>query len=196
MSQPLITILVRVSRIEQFYEQCLLSIVGQTYQNYQIICACDKADVYHELRKSDKFKVIWTLKRFHIEFDYNLYCNGLKERVEDGWFLFLDDDDYLVSPTCLEEIAEDLTDPDELIICQMYRKDRRKPADMYMDMKSISRGRIGMPCFILHAKHKHVSEFVATEDADYLFIKEASEKLKTKFIKKIIVHSPKRSFGK
>jgi hypothetical protein len=144
----------------------------------------------------------WKIKE-HVEtgkgsipFHYNLYCNLLKARANDGWLFFLDDDDTLANPNVLTEISKHLTDPDTAIICQFLRGDRPKPADMLMDAGKIVRGKIGLPCIFLHHSKKHIADFVATEDADYRFIKEVASKMKVKFVKQVVVSSPRRSFGK
>lgn len=171
--QPLINILIRVSRPE-LYKRCLQSIEEQTYPHINIL----------------------TFPGYKTPgYEYNLFCNDLKNQVEDGWFFYLDDDDILSDSTVLEDIATHLTNSDQPVICQMLRNGRPKPADIYMDRRIITRGRIGMPCILLHTKHKHIADFVATEDADYRFIKAVSEKLNCKFVKRVVVDAGKRNFG-
>lgn len=125
---------------------------------------------------------------------YNTYCNSLVKKVVDGWFLFLDDDDTII-PGSLTKISEYLTDPNRPVICQMLREGRPKPADIYMDKRAVVKGRIGMPCLILHCKHKDMFEFPATEDADYQWIKTVSENLNCKFVKIPVVDAGRRSHG-
>lgn len=131
-----------------------------------------------------------------IGYDYNLFCNILKADLTKGWFMFLDDDDVLAAPDVLENISKRLVDEDTFYIVQMLRNGRPKPAGVFMDRKQILRGHIGMPCFFLHSKHKNIAHFDNTVCADYNFIKEVSGKLKTKFIKQIVVDAGKRSNGK
>lgn len=170
-----INILIRSHR-PHLLQNAVNSVMGQTFKDWNIIVYKNGGGVPG--------------------YDYNLFCNILKDQVEIGWFMFLDDDDVLDAQDVLEKMAKRLTDPDELIICQMLRKGRAKPHDGLMSSKRIVRGHIGMPCFFLHSKHKHIAEFDNTECADYNFIKQVSEKLRTKFIKQVVVNAGKRSNGK
>jgi hypothetical protein len=166
MDHPLINILIRTKPSRQkLFARCMNSVLSQTYTNRRMIISEDVED------------------RERKPFDYNLTCNDLKARVEDGWFIFVDDDDYFYSTHALEQMIPHLTSPDYLIICHMIRGINRLK-------------HIGMPCFLLHAKNKNVAEFTASPDADYRFISEANRKLKTKFIRLPLVHSPKRGHGK
>lgn len=173
---PLINILIRVSR-PAAYLACVESIFSQTYGNWKIITHDD-----------DRTKVF--------PFHYNLFCNKLKAEVEAGFFCYLDDDDTLSNENVLTNISRHLTDPNTAVICQFLRGNRPKPANILMDAKQIVRGKIGLPCIFLHHSKKHIADFVATEDADYRFIKEISQKMKVKFVKQVVVSSPKRNYGK
>lgn len=126
-------------------------------------------------------------------FSYNLYCNSLKNMVSEGFYFFLDSDDTLI-PGALSKIAPHLEE-DRPVICQMLRNGRPKPADIYMDKRGVIKGRIGMPCLIVHSKHKDLFTFTATEDADYQWIKTISEQLDCKFIKIPVVDAGQRSNG-
>lgn len=128
------------------------------------------------------------------DFSYNLICNDFKEQVKVGWFFYLDSDDYVI-PGAIEHISKHLTDPDTAVICQFIRNNKPKPANWMMDEEIISRGKIGLPCIFLHSSKKDIANFTDTEDADYRFIKEVSEKMKTKFVKIPVVCSPKRNRG-
>lgn len=179
MNNPKINILIRtMDGRESQLAKCLNSITSQTYKNIEV-------KVHHDNSKVNE------------GYHYNLFCNTLKEQVNDGFYFFLDDDDNIHNENSLAEIAVELTDPNQAVICQFLRSGtKRKPSDEMMDRKEIINGKIGMPCIILHHTQKNIAQFTNTENADYLFIKEISEKLPCKFVKKILVNSPKRSFGK
>lgn len=172
---PLINILIRVSRPEQLVK-CVESVFNQTYGNWEI-------------------KEHVETGKMSLPFHYNLYCNNLKELITDGWFFYLDDDDVLLNGNVLTNISKHLTDPNTAIICQFLRGTRPKPSDILMNTKQIVRGKIGLPCIFLHHSKKHIADFVATEDADYRFIKEVASKMKVKFVKQVVVSSPRRSQG-
>jgi hypothetical protein len=173
MSQPLINILIRVSR-PALFERCMNSILIQTYQNYKVhIHKCTGA----------------------VGYSYNLYCNDLKAQVKDGWFFYLDDDDILLDRQALERISRYLLNEDHIVICQMLRNGVPKPSDRLQESMQVHRGKIGMPCFLLHAKHKNVAHFVATEDADFRFIRAAIHRLSPAFCKEVLVNAGGRGHG-
>lgn len=207
MTPPLINILIRTHR-PHLLPVCVQSVVDSGYSNWRVFCIADNLDAWREsirqnLRKEDgcytmgeKFTAFdYKPMPPDIPFHYNLYCNTLIRRPLGGYNLFLDDDDRLI-PGALSKIAEHLTNPDQPVICQMIREARPKPADIYMDKKAIVRGRIGMPCMILHSKWKDAYTFEAVEDADYKWIKAITDILKPKFVKIPVVDAGSRSHGK
>lgn len=168
---PLINILIRSHR-PALLESCLASI---DYDNTNVILYQDRGPT--------------------AGYDYNLFCNDLKERVTDGWFFFLDDDDTVI-PGALNRIAEYLTEPDRPVVCQFMRGMRVKPYYELMQMRVVKRGHIGMPCLFLHVKHKNVASFDNTEYADFNFIYTVSRKLNCKFVTIPVVKSERRNYGK
>jgi hypothetical protein len=198
-----ITFLIRYheGRLDSIHK-CIDSIFSQTYENVEIIISYAS---HKEL--SDLTDTLWVWKNIKYvkvtpekslgSYFYNLYCNDLKMLVSDSWFMYIDSDDYIESETSVAEIMKDLTNPDEAIICQFKRGiNKLKPTDEMIDGEQIINGRIGMPCIILHSNHKDVTQFSHEENADYDFIKKVYRKMKVKFVKKVVVSSPRRNFGK
>jgi len=173
---PLINILIRTHR-PALFKNAFNSVIGCGYDNIVTHIYEDKN--YQGDRS--------------IPFFYNLFCNDLKSNVSDGYFLFLDDDDRIIRGS-LNQVAPFLNE-DQPLICQMLRNGKKKPADIYMDKGGVIKGRIGMPCLILHSKHRYMHEFRATEDADYQWIKTVSEQLPCRFVKIPVVDAGERRFG-
>lgn len=173
MNNPLINILIRTMPTrEAALTRCLQSVREQTYKNYNLFIHNDKSVT--------KFP-----------YHYNLFCNEMKAEINDGYFFFLDDDDFLLDNTALERVAKHLTDKNEAVICQMIRQDGRvKPVSH--DIRS---GKIGMPCLILHHSHKHIADIPAEDNGDFLWIKEVSEKLAVRYVDLVLVNSPRRGYG-
>lgn len=126
---------------------------------------------------------------------YDQYCNTLKLKVAVGWFFFLDDDDTLTSPTVLQELSEHLTGPHEAIICQFLRNGIPKPANNYIRKQVIREGKIGLPCLVLHSKHKGLSGLDGQKAGDYRYIKEVTDQVNTKFIALPLVSAGPRGHG-
>lgn len=189
-TKPLINILIRTTKGRlELLDRCLKSIYSQTYLNTNIIICYD----YDDFPAMPSFYVQPNLALG--AYYYNDYCNFLKAKVPNGWFFFLDDDDYLVNGTALERIAQHF-EGNSAIICQMSRDNGKvKPSDELMDLRQITSGKIGLPCLVLHSDHIALSDIAPVENGDYLWIKSITNAVEPKFVKEVLVHSPKRSFG-
>ncbi len=191
MHPPLINILIRTSNRKALFERCLRSIQKQVYLNIRVIvsydCDCDYIPDW-----CTKIRV----QKGNGGYYWNLYLNILKAEVKDGWFVIIDDDDFIYSATALLDISAHLTDPDRGIICQFLRWATVKPGAFEMRDKIIKRGRIGMPCIILHHSKKDVAHFDGQPAADFRFITDVSKKLPLEWIQKIIVKTDRIGKGK
>lgn len=123
------------------------------------------------------------------DYSYNLYCNILKGYVSDEYFFFLDSDDVVI-PGAIEKIKPYLNE-DKALIVQMLRNGRPKPRNGLIEW-----GKIGMPCMILHSKHKHLADVPATEDGDYQWIKAVTDKIGYEFVPIPVVDAGQRRRGK
>lgn len=129
------------------------------------------------------------------DYSYNLLANDLKELVTEGFFFYLDSDDFLL-PGAIDKIRPHLTNPDVAVVCQFLRNGRPKPSDQQIRRREIKMGHIGMPCIFLHAKYKNIATFTNSECADYQFIKDVADRMPVKFVPVPVVDSPKRGHGK
>lgn len=190
---PLINILIRTSYRPEQFTRCLESIKGQTYLNIRVVVSYDDDRALEYIpTEIEKIRVLHVT---NFPYYYDLYCNNLKPMVTDGWFLFLDDDDILTSPTVLQELTEHLTSPHEAIICQFLRNGVPKPADNHIRKGVIREGKIGLPCLVLHSKHKALSGLDGQKAGDYRYIKEVTDQVKTKFITLPLVSAGPRGHG-
>lgn len=171
----MLTILIRTHG-KRDLTKTLQSIYNQTYSNIRIEIVTDGIDV--------------SPNPAHGKYFYNHYCNILKEKVNEGWFMFLDSDDHLANDFVIENIAKHF-DSTGAILCQMSRDNGRiKP-----ERNEVRSGRIGLPCLILHSKYKNLADIAPVENGDYLWIKKVTDSIPYKFVQQIVVHSPKRNFG-
>ena len=184
-----INILIRTSNRKALFERCIQSIQKQTYKNIQVIVSIDRPVNY----LPSWVKSIQVIPDYRHSFYWNLYCNALKESVTDGWFFFLDDDDFIESNTAIEEAVKHLSG--EGVVFQFKRGDLKKPSDDYIHAGIIERGRIGMPCIFLHHSKKSVANFDGKQAADFRFIKAVSEKIPLKFIPHVIVKADRIGHG-
>lgn len=191
---PLINILIRTSYRPAAFVRCLESITAQTYRNYRITIGFDRASALDYIPKWINHQFVYADNS--LPYYYDCYCNALKEKVTDGWFLFLDDDDILANPTVLQQLAEHMTGAHEAIICQMLRNGVPKPTDGNIKKRLMIEGKIGLPCLILHSKHKALSRLDGQKAGDYRYIKEVTDQVSTKFIALPLVNAGTRGHGK
>lgn len=123
------------------------------------------------------------------DYTYNLYCNILKSKVKEGYFFFLDSDDFLI-PGSLSIITP-LLSPKSANVVQMLRNGLVKPRTK----EFIKKGYIGMPCMVLHHSHKFVADVEATEDGDWLWIDKTIKSIGLNFIACPLVNAGKRGHG-
>ena len=123
------------------------------------------------------------------DYTYNLYCNVMKQWVNDGYFFFLDSDDFII-PGAIEKIKPHL-EPGKALIVQMLRNGVPKPA-----RAEIVKGRIGLPCILLHHSHKNIADVEATETGDFSFIQNVCKRIPWKFLAIPLVNVGKRNYGR
>lgn len=121
-----------------------------------------------------------TQPRERLPLDYNLLCNSLKNQVTDGWFFFMDDDDYL-RPGALKELDSILTDDTEGLIVQFLRNGKPKPSNLYIKLGIIKRFYIGGGALVLHSRHKNIAFWKQCKAADYLWIADVATQVNLKF---------------
>lgn len=104
--------------------------------------------------------------------------------------MFLDDDDWLNSPTVLAELAPHLS-PDRGLLVQLQRGDKIRPV-----AGVIESGKVGMPCLIMHHSHAGLAKISPNGEGDYHWIKAVSEVLPIKFLPLIVAQCGERGNGK
>lgn len=193
MAGPLINILIRTSYRPAQFARCLESIANQTYRNIRIVVGFDNLRALEYIPKGIERQMVYADKT--LPYFYDVYCNQLKLNTEMGWFFFLDDDDVLASQMVLQELSEHLHVLNSAIICQFLRRGVPKPADNYIRKGVIREGKIGLPCLVLHSKHKALSGLDGQKAGDYRYIKEVTGRVNTKFITLPLVSAGPRGHG-
>lgn len=177
MSDVFFNILIRHKEGRPTLERCLKSLADQSFTNFQPHLYIDKTEnpaPYH----------------------YNLFCNGLKEKVVKGYFFYLDDDDALADRNILSRLSEVINGP-AVYICQFLREGRPKPPIDYMKKGIIKLGWIGGGCAVVHYSFKNVANWKAVKAADYYWIKEMEEKgVPFKFIPIVLQKTFNKGNGK
>jgi hypothetical protein len=197
----MINVLIRMHKGRDIlFKRCITSVFNQTFKDYRIIVSFDDPDCFQLI---EKYSVDYCRVFKQVELGetyYNLYCNDLKNMVTDGWFFYLDSDDYLSSDDSLERISKHLDENKyKAVICQMSRSfGLKKPSNEQIELHQVISGKIGMPCIFVHHSIKNIVNFNEKSNADFLYIQKVSSLFnkKVSFVKEVVVHSPKRLFGK
>jgi hypothetical protein len=194
MGLQTITLLIRTSNRPELFTRCLTSIRQQTYKDIHVIVGYD--DNASLAYIPEDIHTAPVIANKGIPYYYDLYCNQLKTYVNEGWFMFLDDDDFLHSPTVLEELASHFEGPHKAIVCQFLRKGAPKPLDRLIQARQVIEGRIGLPCLVAHHSVKQIGKLDGYKAGDYRYVKTVTELVTTKFVSLVVVESDRRSNGK
>ena len=197
-----INILTRTSNRPNGFKKCANSIKNQTYDNINHIVSYDNDDDLGYINRFDVTKIKINRdeiiandtsvdpKNSNFWFSpHNLYCNSLLDSVEDGWIMFLDDDDMLIDESVIGEIVSNIIDEDTILIWQMQYPDGRVLPDVASYQSKKPRlGGIGSPCFLFHSKWKNVARWDAYKCGDFRFLDKIYNKIpNNKWIQKPFV---------
>ena len=177
-SNHLINILIRTSNRLTFHK-CITSVLNQTYKNIKIhVCYDDIASL--------KYLVDYDISYFHViknndPYGYNLYCNDLMNKVNDGYVMFLDDDDMLTHNNCLEYIASHIDDK-TILVWKFMRPDK---IIFPQDINNINYGEITSCGFLFHHTLKQNTKWIDKQGSDYYFFNQMA-KSNIKFLNEIL----------
>jgi glycosyltransferase involved in cell wall biosynthesis len=181
----MINVLMRTSDRPELFWRALSSVRNQSYQDVNIIVAYDNDKALRYIPDSiTRLKVTPTQGQ---SFFWNLYCNDLKNEVSEGWFFYLDDDDYLTDDNSLFSISSHLVNPERGVICQFIRNGHAKPSNEEIEQRQIGRGRIGGSCIFLHHSKKGLADWDGKKGADFRWISELASRIEFDFIPKVVV---------
>ena len=176
-----INILIRTSNRERCFRKCIKSILDQGYENYQVYICYDKDESLTYLR--DYANDAW-IRFFPIsieskeKYKFNLYCNELMDKVDDGFIMFLDDDDMLCHCRVFQMINDALSrDEESICVWKFLRPDK---VIYPKDVTEIKLGEITTSGFAFHSKHKMLSRWPDKQCGDYAFFSGLQEHLAVK----------------
>jgi hypothetical protein len=176
--KPLITILMRTHDRPRLFLRALNSIKNQTYPNWSLQVSADTEETVRYVQAAGYVPVKVTRDPDPLlDFPAQLYMNDLMERVTDGWFMVMDDDDFFIKTNALEEIASHLEDPDTLYCWHMRDPDGVIiPGEEYFG--KIEKNHIDVTCFAVHHTHKNDGKWLPYYAGDFYYINGLAEKMK------------------
>lgn len=166
--KPLINILIRTSKRVNYFTNCINSIYEQTYKNWNIIVGVDNEESFDYAKKvkgkvlkydynSQKIKPIINDQNYGVPFVYNLYLNELQKQVNDGFILYLDDDDVLSSPHSLLTMVNSINSEESFLIWRVQFPNRLVPSDVNFGKEPVAAD-IDTVGFLFHHKYKQLWE--------------------------------------
>lgn len=215
-----LTIITRTSNRPLGLKKLMQSIASQTYVDHitHIILADNQTATMYAHRIADSFpgynyKVFFVQVKTRIRGFYNLYLNHGIQLVDDDLILFVDDDDYLTSNTCIQDffasadivLSNQQTANSHFFIVQFLRGSKIKPDKSYFPQtyypaghtSNIIVGKIGGSCIIFTKKQAHGILWKAQMAADYDFIRNMAARNPYIFLPIPIVQAtPKGNKGK
>lgn len=174
-----INILIRTHNRPELFKRCLDSCLSQIGAYIRIFVTYDDDGSYIP-NWCESFKV----EPGPEEYFYDCYLNALKARVTSGYFMFLDDDDYLL-PGALAQVVFDAP----VLIHKLNHM-----GNIIGD--SLQLGRIGMPCFMIHHSLKDAAHFTGDDHGDYHFGIELAKHVNFVYRDLVLVESDRKSNGK
>lgn len=132
-------------------------------------------------------------------FPYNLYLKIVEGYLDDGWIIYLDDDDFFINDDVLEKLNNQINihDEDTIHIFKILTRDSNvtMPNEKYfLFMKTghpIIHKECGGSCFTFHTKYKQYANWDEWRLSDVRVIKSLERVIpKKNFIDEIIIHTP------
>jgi len=183
--EKMFNVLIRTSNRPESFMRCIESVLYQKYTNYKIYVCHDKIESLDYLDTfNDKIEYFPVFTKSNEKYKFNLYCNHLLEKVDDGYVIFLDDDDMF----CHDQVFNILNycmDDESLLIWKFFRPDKLIfPASM----KHINLGEVDTTSFCSNIKNYENCKWGDKKNGDFCFINQVIEKNmpKIKLLDKIL----------
>lgn len=166
----LINILIRTTYRPGYFKKCINSILSQSYTNYKIICCYDDKRCLNYLKEYEGIiEYFYVNEENNNSHKYNLYCNVLMDKVEDGWIMFLDDDDKLSNNNTLQSIKYQLNNFNQILFWQVNIAGNIIIPE---DVEKIEKYKISGIGFCFHSNFKNLSKWKPYGCSDFYFINE------------------------
>ena len=183
--EKMFNVLIRTSNRPENFMRCIESVLDQKYTNYKIFVCHDKIESLEYLEEyDDKIEYFPVFTKSKEKYKFNLYCNELLSKVEEGYVVFLDDDDMF----CHNQVFNILNycmDDETLLIWKFFRPDKL----IYpSSMKTINLGEVASCGFCSNIKNYKSCKWGDKKNGDFYFLKEVLKKnqLKIRFLNKIL----------
>ena len=172
-------ILIRTSKRPEYFKKCIESILNQTFKgDINIFVSYDNDETYEYLKKYLHVIKVYKMEK-QGDYGFNLYCNRLLQKVNEGWIIFLDDDDQFLSDKALDIISSHIERENQLLIWNFLRPDRIiKPKEEFIFSE------IDTTCFCFNNSYKNKACWIAERGSDFYYFGTLAEErnLEKKFL--------------
>lgn len=178
-----INILIRTSNRPEYFDKCIKSVLEQNYKNYEVFVCYDKKESLNYLLKyktNEKITYFLVNNASTSKYKYNLYCNNLLHKVNNGFIIFLDDDDKFCHNLVFKIVNKNL-EHNYLHIWKYFRPDK---IIFPKNCNKINLGEITGVAFSVEKKLCKNCDWWDKRNGDFNFISKIVKKNKVK-IKKI-----------
>ena len=189
--KPLINIITRTSGRPNGFKRCHESIKNQSYANIRHIVSIDRIEDAEYVKHYDVDYFFIDKQKIAAQpdipdpktgkkFIYNLYFNELFAKVNGGWIMILDDDDYLVNKDAVLKMVNKIKNNTDMLIWQMkYPTGSMLPTISEMGHKP-RLARIGSPCILVHSGIAKTIRWDGWKCGDFRFISQVWNKTNEK----------------
>jgi len=205
MDKPVINILTRTSNRPNGFDINYQSIHGQTYDNIKHIVAYDNDSDLEYIKNCGDITTIKIDRQGLIDNDqfinpntgkyspHNMYFNEMIKEVDEGWIIYLDDDDTFTHSMVIQQIVKEINnaDDDTLFVWKFKLGTSLILPKTFSDEQPPRLGGIGGSCMGFHIKHKDLAIWDSWKCSDFRVIDRLYKGIPNhKFINKLYVNAP------
>ncbi len=171
-----INILIRTSKRYNCFKRCMESIKRQNYDNYRVIVSVDNDETLEYVKECDIVDDILVFEQNSTrDFRWNLYFNHLMDICNDGWIIFLDDDNMLSDNNSLVRVIESVDSVDMLYIFKCVRYIEYSKLFIKIPMRNNQKlptiGDVDTACLVINSKYKNAYKWKSKKAGDYSYMK-------------------------
>lgn len=195
---PTVNILIRTCQRPNFFKSCIDSIESQDYKNINIIIGKEKSDtetLKYLIKYKHRLVTYDTIKDepkrpkisndYGVYFPFNHYLDEMNKTVDNGWIMYLDDDDMLLNPNAISNIVSNITSDNDVIFWRCEFGNKTIPSDLNYGKRPVCCDVSGIG-FIFHSKFVKQIEWGYWKRGDFRVANKLYKIGNAKFINEVL----------